>query len=375
MSKHIVLFAPHVEHVGTKNTILHLAAEFDAKGHRVELVRVYNEWPDPPGDVSVVDLSTRPTTRVVDADLTPFKLQKAVLASVALPRLALYLRRERPDALVTGLLGVVGIAATDLAGVDTDVVTVVNGYPRKTGVRSFLWRTFYGRSDAVVAPVEGVRDQIDAIADLPPEKVVHIPDPVVTDEIYDRREEEPGHPWFDDDRPTLVAIGRQTYQKGFDTLLRALARVREQHGFDARLIVPGDTGSQTEALRELRADLGLEDVVDFPGFTDNPYAYMRAADLFVLSSRWEGGAHVLIEAIAAGASIVATDCPTGVGEILGDGEAGELVPVEDPGAMAEAIVRLLGDAELREKYANNGEERATRYHSDRIATQYLDLIE
>lgn len=375
MSTHIALFAPHVEHVGTINTIRHLAAEFDALGNQVQLVRTYREWPDPPGNVSVVDISTGPTTRFVDMDVTPFRVQKGVLAGLAVPRLAAYLRRERPDALVTGLLGAAGVAAIEMARVDTDVLTIVNGYPQNTRFRSLLWRTFYTRADAVVAPVEGVRERIQAIASLPPETLVHIPDPVVTDEIYDLREQPPDHPWFKDDQPTLVAIGRQTYQKGFDILLRAVARVREGHGRDVRLVIPGHEGNQTEELLGLRTTLGLEDVVEFPGFTDNPYAYMRAADVFVLSSRWEGGAHVLIEAVASGASIVAADCPTGVSEILGGGEAGAIVPVEDPEALAEGIVELLDDDERRERYVRNGEERASHYHATQVARQYLELID
>ncbi|HHX87771.1 MAG TPA: glycosyltransferase, partial [Firmicutes bacterium] len=108
----------------------------------------------------------------------------------------------------------------------------------------------------------------------------------------------------------------------------------------ARLIILGE-GPQREALEQLIHSLGLGDQVQLPGFVNNPYRYMAQAAVFVLSSRREGFGNVLVEALAAGAPVVSTDCPGGPAEILEQGRYGRLVPVGDLDRMAEAVLETL----------------------------------
>src|SRR5690606_7014711 len=111
----------------------------------------------------------------------------------------------------------------------------------------------------------------------------------------------------------------------FLTLIRAFARVRATRN-DARLVILGE-GEQREEIERLVAELGLKPHVSLPGFVKNPYAYMARAAVFVLSSRWEGFPNVLVEAMAVGVPVVATDCMAGPAEILENGRYGQLVPV------------------------------------------------
>ena len=127
-------------------------------------------------------------------------------------------------------------------------------------------------------------------------------------------------------------------QKDFGTLLRAFAAFRHQR--EGRLVVLGE-GPERASLLALAASLGVSAEVDFPGFLPNPYALMRRADLFVLSSAWEGFGNVLVEAMACGCPVVSTRCPSGPDEILEDGRYGELVPVGAADALAGAIARTL----------------------------------
>jgi glycosyltransferase involved in cell wall biosynthesis len=138
---------------------------------------------------------------------------------------------------------------------------------------------------------------------------------------------------------TLLAVGRLAPQKGFDILLRALHQLH-LGGHRCRLVILGD-GPERENLTSLTARLALQRFVEMPGFVANPYTVMRQADVFVLSSRFEGLPLALLEARALRIPIVATDCLAGPREILEGGRHGMLVPVDDPAAMASAIATTL----------------------------------
>jgi glycosyltransferase involved in cell wall biosynthesis len=170
----------------------------------------------------------------------------------------------------------------------------------------------------------------------------------------------------------VLAVGRLTYQKDFSTLLRAFATVREK--MDARLVILGD-GPDRRNLESLATKLDIENHVDFPGYVDNPYPYLKRADLFVLSSRYEGLPNVLIEAQICGAPIVSTDCPTGPDEILMKGRAGVLVPVGDAASMAVAMSDVLCDQSLARGFVESGQEELHRFTPEACYNAYMRLID
>jgi glycosyltransferase involved in cell wall biosynthesis len=127
-------------------------------------------------------------------------------------------------------------------------------------------------------------------------------------------------------------------------------------------------------LERLTVKLGLADKISFPGFQKNPYPFLFNADIFVLSSRYEGLPMAILEAMACGLPVVAADCKSGPREILQNGKCGLLVPVEDEAALAEGILKLLRDHALREKFATSGKERAMDFSADKIVRQYEKLF-
>ncbi|MDG5776159.1 glycosyltransferase [Haloarculaceae archaeon H-GB2-1] len=370
MTHKIAFFAPYTEHVGTERAMERIAASCAERGALVDMLRVYREWPDRTIG-RVVSVGSRGTT--VGIDRLPFPWKKLLLAGTGFVGLVKYLQRERPAVLVTGLLNAVAIAARDVASVDTQVVCSVQGLPQPDCIRNLLWPRLYTRPEAVVVPTESIAERVAKIANIPPESVRVVANPVVDDRLLERGEARPDHPWFADDHPVVVSVGRQTHQKDFETLIRAFATVAEHT--DARLIVPGKEGEQSEKLRELIVELGVSDRVEFPGFVDNVAAYMAAADVFVLSSRWEGPGHVLVEALALGTPVVATDCPCGPREILDDGEVGTLVPVGDHMAMAAGVRTLLESPDRRQQYAAGGPESVADFRVERAAAGYRRIIE
>ena len=200
------------------------------------------------------------------------------------------------------------------------------------------------------------------------ERVHTIYNPVVTGDL-DRKAREPvEHPWIGGDGPPVIlAAGRLSAQKDFSTLLVAFARLLTRR--PARLVVLGK-GKRKPRLVSLARRLGVAEHVDFPGFADNPYAFMARASLFVLSSWYEGLPTVLIEAMACGCPVVSTDCLYGPREILEDGKHGPLVPVGDAEALAAAMARTL-DAPPRPEALR---ERASFFNAARAIDRYEELL-
>lgn len=164
----------------------------------------------------------------------------------------------------------------------------------------------------------------------------------------------------------LLACGRLTRQKDYPTLLRAFRLLR---GDGLRLHILGD-GELRTSLQRLVAEFGLDDRVTFLGFQRDPFSHMRAADIFVLSSRWEGFGNVLVEAMAMGTPVVSTDCPHGPAEIITDGETGLLVPTGQPEALTAALQRLIDDPALRQKLGQAGQVRAQDFSAERVGAAY-----
>jgi glycosyltransferase involved in cell wall biosynthesis len=170
----------------------------------------------------------------------------------------------------------------------------------------------------------------------------------------------------------LVAVGRLVHQKGFDLLLQAFARIAPEHP-DWRLTIWGE-GDQRAALEALAAELGLSGRVGLPGVTERPGQWVEAADIFVLSSRYEGFGNVITEAMAAGLPVVAFDCPWGPGDILRNGEDGLLVPPENVDALAAALRRLVLDADLRVRLGAAAARNVRRFARDAILAQWDALV-
>jgi glycosyltransferase involved in cell wall biosynthesis len=207
--------------------------------------------------------------------------------------------------------------------------------------RILYWiiRSAYPFADGMVAVSDGVAARLKAIPRVRPEKVHRIYNPVNAVEVEQKALQPLQHPWFQDHEvPIILSVGRLVKQKDFPTLIRAFAEVRKQR--HARLIILGH-GAEYELIAQMIQKLNLSSYVEMVGFVANPYAFMARASVLVLSSRHEGFPMVLLEALACGTPVVATDCPTGPREILDGGRFGSLVPIGDVEALAKSIHNML----------------------------------
>jgi len=332
LPKKIALFLPTLGGGGAERVFVNLATEFANLGHSVDLVVAR-----PGGSLRG---SVPPSVRVVDLGV------KRVLQ--ALRPLARYLTAYRPDVLLSAMEHANAIAfASRFVSRHSSlrlICTTHNVMSNATGTTKDrllqkLSALVYRRVEGVVAVSEGVAADVSAHTGLSRQRITVIYNPVLSERLQESARGPVDHPFLvNRDLPVVLATGRLTEQKDYETLLRAVAIARASRPL--RLLILGE-GEQRRSLEAFAASLGIKDHVSMPGFTANPYAYMCAADVFALSSRWEGLPTVLIEALGLGCKIVSTDCPSGPSEILDNGRFGELVRVGDANGLAAAIVRSL----------------------------------
>ena len=360
----IAVFAATSGHSGVDRVIGNLVSQLDRWGIGVDLLKIRSHGP-------YLDDEPLPNVRALN-------LGSAHVIS-SLPALVRYMRRERPTAMLTDKDRVnrTAILARRFAGVPMRLAVRVGttvsvnlasrGYIERWQQRTSI-RQLYPMADAVLVPSVGVAEDLARYTGIDPGHIRVVRSPIVTPELRSRAREAVDHPWLIGHQiPVVLGAGELGHRKDFETLIRAFALVRRRR--PCRLIILG-RGRKRAALLALAAGLGIANDIDLPGFHPNPYAFMARADLFVLSSRWEGMPVVLVEALAVHTPVVSTDCLCGPREILSSSGLGALVPVGGVEPMAEAIGRWL-DAE---RTGLDFERAVAGYRTETSARAYLDAL-
>lgn len=265
-----------------------------------------------------------------------------------------YINKHSPDVFLSTL---------DLANIMVLIAKKISGFQKKIIIRlsntvskqkrsffkkkieRFLMKNFYNTADVIIAVSNGVAKDFSLYTGINEKRVSVIYNPVISEDLYTLANEKIDHPWFvDHDLPVILAVGRLTKQKNYPLLIKAFARLQEK--IPCRLLILGE-GNERQKIHDLVNSFELNEYVDMPGFQQNPFAYMKKADCFVLSSDYEGLPNVLIQAMACGCPVVSTDCPSGPREILGDGKFGYLVPVGDADSLAFSMMQILNGQILK----------------------------
>jgi glycosyltransferase involved in cell wall biosynthesis len=358
----IAFFLPNLAGGGAERIVVNLLKGMQASGVPLDLVVASLEGPNVdriPDRVRVINLATG---RVF----------------TAIPALSRYLNRERPIALISHLnhANIVALLARKLSGskiklilVEHSTLSVAKAPSLRAKTIPPLMRWLYPQADIVVAVSQGVAQDLEEQLQLQPQTVKVVYNPVVDDDLLDRAKLEVEHPWFQPESPPVIlAVGRFSIEKDFLNLIRAFAIVRKQR--PARLLILGEGPQRSELEAEI-ARLEIAADVSLPGFVENPYAYMSRAATLVLSSRREGLPTVLIEAMACGCPVVATDCLSGPREILAAGKYGRLVPIENAAALADAMLQTLDRPFSRDVSIDRG----MYFSNERAVAEYLALVE
>jgi GalNAc-alpha-(1->4)-GalNAc-alpha-(1->3)-diNAcBac-PP-undecaprenol alpha-1,4-N-acetyl-D-galactosaminyltransferase len=336
---------------GAERTAVSLATHLVGAGLDVTVVTIADEGPD---HFALPSGARR--ARVILPPAEGWKLRRLGNALRRILALRRTLRGLGPDAVVA--LGAVPSVVSLVASLGIRVPVVVSErtnprLARDSRMVSLARRLTYPLSRFVVVQTEALRSWAEDVA--PADRVRVIPNAARLPEPRSRVAHR---------RPAVVAVGRLIRDKGFDLLVRAFATTRQAH----------PEGPERTSLESLIRDLRLGSDVLLPGATDDPDAAMRAADIFVLSSRREGFPNVLLEALANGCACVAFDCECGPRELLRDGVDGLLVPGGNEPALAGALSRLMGDEALRRALAARAPECMERFSPDRIGAMWLELL-
>lgn len=327
--------------------------------------------------------------RGVYFDLVSRRVEIVLLESFGYLRAVLpfmrYLRRERPDGVLAYMppSNCVATLANRLTGRRARVVVTehntyrmdrVAPHPLKNALIKYSMAHYiYPLADAISCVSQGASRDLEEYAGYRPGRVVTVYNPVVSPDLPQLAQQPAAHPWLDGSHEVVIAVGRLSRQKNLPLLLHAFAKLRTVRA--SRLLLLGE-GEQRAELEQLVSSLGLEDAVELPGFIPNPYACMKHAQLFVLSSDWEGLPSVLIEALALGVPVVATDCPSGPREILKGGAYGTLVAPGDVDALAAAMEQALAHPEEVKNKAHLFQQQGMEPYTGAFAAKsYLRLLQ
>lgn len=233
-------------------------------------------------------------------------------------------------------------------------------------LRTSMWAT-YRMADCIAGVSEGVARDIERLAGVPAGSASVLYNPIskkITENVSDLFNVDAM--WNTTGGPRILTVGNLKDQKNHSLLFQAFSQISNS---SAKLMLVGQ-GQNENLLRALARDLGIIERVVFAGFQSDPSPFYESADIFVLSSDYEGFANVVVEALAFGLPVVSTDCPYGPSEILEDGRWGRLTPVGDAKALASAIDEALITPIDREELKN----RAAVFSPEIAARKYLDVL-
>ncbi len=358
----IAILLPDLRGGGAERVMVDLAREFARLGHRVEFVLVRAEGEflhEAQRNLSVVALGVNKFRAV------PWPLAR-------------YLRNREPDVLIANMwpLTAAAVVGRTLSRrrcqlLLVEHIALSHQYASWGALHHWMlatsMRLAYRHADGVAAVSDGAAADTALLARLPREQVATLYNPVPQRAMPSRDALQIAQSLWDcGARAKILSVGTLKGQKNHPLLLRAFSMLSRH---DGKLMLLG-CGDGEPTLRALATELGIADRVIFAGFHADPSPFYATADLFVLSSDYEGFGNVIVEALSFGVPVVSTDCPSGPAEILDHGRYGTLVPVGDAAALAQAMDEALSRPHDREALRR----RARDFDPEKAAAAYLKLL-
>lgn len=348
---------------GAERVLSTMANYWATRGQDVTLITIGSEEKD------WYVLSPKVTRVAMNLEVSSSSLIEAIRHNAKrLRRLRGHIRASRPDVVISfmeminvlTLLATLGLRIPVIISERTDPAMHAVG-----GVWSALRHVLYRRAAAVVMQSEGLRAWATRL--MKDTAVRVIPNPVEKPSMLSPRTMESVGA-----NKSIAAMGRLTRIKGYDLLLRAFAICAPKHS-QWSLLILGE-GQERRSLEALIEQLGLKDRVHLPGWVREPNSTLQNMDLFVMSSYYEGSSNAMLEAMACGVAVIATDCTSSVREIIHDGVNGVVVPVNDIHAMASAMDRLMTNQAERRRLGSSAIGVIDQFGVDTVMGMWDNLV-
>lgn len=362
--KKISIFLPRILQGGLTQVMLTLASAIADRNYDVDIVTIHKQWP-------------QQLKHLLPYNVNPIFLPESRPIKSIWP-LANYLKKAQPDVLISAGSSANNIAslAKLLAQSPTKTILTEHSEPStdvfKSGklsdkITPFLMKRLYPKANAIVAVSQSVAKDLSSFIEYPLEKIHVIYNPIISQKLIQLSFNYINHAWFSNKQtPIVLFVGRLIEMKNISLLIKAFSMVNKS--IPSKLVLVGE-GTEKGNLTSLVNELEISKNVLFLDYCINPYAYMRQSDVLVLTSKWEGLPTVLVEAMACGTQVIATDNLDGAKEIFA-GEFGTLTPNNNVEILAANIIKTIKNKDQ----PKNIQERADFFSVDASVEQYLSLF-
>lgn len=363
--KHILFISPSLGIGGAEKATISIADYLQKQGYGVDFLIFDDERAD--------------TFRIKNKHINVFCTEKK-RASQNIFSIKQYIKNINPDIIfsvqshtnIIVILSKIISRKSKAKYILTEHTTMSIAYAQSNNFKDHLVpvlaKFFYPFADMIVAVSKGIASDLRKIVDIPDNKIQVIYNPINLKSIDQLSLKKSEISFNKKDVYSVVSMGRLVPSKNHLLLLKAFNLAKTN--VNTRLILLGD-GQERENLENFIKTNNLNDEIILLGYVSNPYSIMRKADLFVLSSNYEGFPVSILEALACGVPVVSTNCPNGPAEILDENKFGRLVPINNVQVLAYTIIE-----ELRKKHDKNQlRKRALEYSIEKIGKQYIQLID
>ncbi len=376
MKKIISIISPQWGTAGTDINLLKIAEGLITEGFDVRLLIVGDEWSGSKikSEIKIVYLIPRYVFRFIKSKYIPWKITMTLSVIFSIFPLIFYMKNNCSK-YILGLVPILAIIGSLITNMKSKIIFSIQGLPRSKiifNLNLFFLKFLYDVT--YVIPTKSMKEYLDAKYKRS-ENIQYqiVPNAVLDKNLISKSKEVVKHKWYNNERIFVItAVGRLTNQKDFTNLINAFALAAGS--LDCiRLVIIG-SGEQKELLQSLVEDFNLESKVEFLGFQSNPYKFMNASDLFVMSSKWEGPGHVLIEALATGCPVITTNCPIGPADSIQNGDFGELVEVGNSKALSESISYAFNNKSDMLLKVKKSEIFMKKFYTHNVVNEYTKLL-
>ena len=372
----VSIISPQWGTAGTDINLLKVAEKLVKDGFDVRLLIVGDEWQGSklPSEIKTIYLIPRFIFKLIKNKYIYWKITMTLSVIFSIVPLMLYLIRNQSN-YILGLVPILSILGLLLCNVQSKVIFSVQGLPRSKIIFNLnLYFVKFLNDVTYVIPTKSMKEYLSSIYKQSRSiKFQVIPNAVLDNVLITKSKESVNHKWYNNNKVFVItAVGRLTNQKDFINLINAFELIA--HSLNSvRLVIIGD-GEQKKILKSLVENLNLDSKVEFLGFQSNPYKFMKASNLFVMSSKWEGPGHVLIEALGLGCPVITTDCPIGPADSIQNGEFGELVEVGNTKALSEAILHAYKHQSDMLVKVKKSENYMNKFYTNNVVNEYKKLL-